>query len=920
MAISTRDLVGREEELGSLLGLLAAPDGMPLVAVVAGEAGIGKTSLWLAALEEAGARGYLVLSCRPSQAEARFSFSGLADLVGGVAGEVLTALPGPQRRALEAALALSDVEEPVEEGVVAFGFLSLVTRLAEDRPVVLAVDDVQWLDAPSLSLLSYALPRLRAGRVVVLLTVRGSMPSWLRRERVLELELSPLSLGALQELLRTRLDAAFPRPVLLRIWETSGGNPFFALELARALQRRGDRIELGAELPVPGTLEALIHERLELLTPEGEEVCRVVAALGEPIARLVESAAGDAVAGLEDALRARVLGLEGERVRFTHPLLASAIVARLPPAASRAIHERLAKLAPEAEERARHLALAADRPDPRVAEALDTATRDARARGAVTAAAELAEQALRLTPPGHDEARRRRRLAASDLHFHAGDPQRAIAALEGDDSTGGPARAAVLLRLGRIRAETSGADEAVRVWREALREAAGNAELEARILLELGSFLRFTEGAEQALGHAEAAVEAAARLDDDELKSRTLATYGLIHLNSGRGIAREAMERALDLEASLGERRPTLPATPFLVHQLVWSGELQRGREAVARWLKWASSRDHPDVGEAQWYLALLEWRAGNWEAAARAATDAVTTSEQFGRETATITSWPRAVIAAHRGELDLARELADRGLSAAGRPDVAVAGFEWVLGFIELSRDGAGGAVDHLDRAAQLNSALGILEPAIQWFMPDLLDALVAAGELDQAEATLAPWEERARALDRSWAQAVSARTRALIDAAGGDLEAALARFDESLAEHVRTQDPFQHARTLLALGATQRRAKRRADARATLEQTLGIFEELGAPLWADKARAELARIGGRAPSRGELTEGERRIAALVAEGRTNREVATALFLTEHTVETALTRVYRKLDVRSRAELAGRLARESGEAPSVKT
>ena len=183
-----------------------------------------------------------------------------------------------------------------------------------------------------------------------------------------------------------------------------------------------------------------------------------------------------------------------------------------------------------------------------------------------------------------------------------------------------------------------------------------------------------------------------------------------------------------------------------------------------------------------------------------------------------------------------------------------------------------------------------------------DLLEALIAVGELDEADDVLATCQRRAEALDRAWALAILARCRGLLLAARGDLESAFACFDHALAEHARSTDPFHHARTLLALGRTQRRAKKRGAARRTLEDALARFESLGAPLWAEQARAELARIGGRAPSRGELTEAERRIATLVAEGRTNRDVAAALFLAEHSVETALTRVYRKLGVRSRA------------------
>ncbi len=294
------------------------------------------------------------------------------------------------------------------------------------------------------------------------------------------------------------------------------------------------------------------------------------------------------------------------------------------------------------------------------------------------------------------------------------------------------------------------------------------------------------------------------------------------------------------------------------------------------------------------------------------AAEEAVGISQQFGRESSTITSWPSAVIAAHRGEIDRAGELAERGLGVTGRPGVAEAGYEWVLGFVALSLDDVPGALEHLSRADRILAELGIREPALLWHMPDLLDALLAAGDTDGVEQTLAPWEGRARALDRAWALAIAARTRALLSATRGDLDAALAGFEHAFVEHGRADDPFQRARTLLALGATQRRAKQRRAARETLEQAMALFAALPAPLWVDKARAELARIGGRAPSRDELTESERRIAALVAEGRSNREVAAALFLTEHSVETALTRIYRKLGVRSRTALSRRLSAKS--------
>jgi DNA-binding CsgD family transcriptional regulator len=271
----------------------------------------------------------------------------------------------------------------------------------------------------------------------------------------------------------------------------------------------------------------------------------------------------------------------------------------------------------------------------------------------------------------------------------------------------------------------------------------------------------------------------------------------------------------------------------------------------------------------------------------------------------------PAAMIAAHQGRIDEARARSERALALAEADGIRIAqsGHRCVLGFVELSLGDPAGALEYLEPAWEIRDDVHLLEPGHRLELADTLEALLAVGRLEDAEEKLSVWEERARTLDRSWALAITARCRALLLAARGEAAGAQAAFERALAEHARTQDPFQHARTLLALGRTQRRAKQRGAARTTLEDAVARFERLGAPLWVEQARAELARIGGRAPSRGELTEAEQRIAALVAQGSTNREVAAALFLTEHSVETALTRVYRKLGVRSRAELARLLA-----------
>jgi DNA-binding CsgD family transcriptional regulator len=953
VAVATRHLCGRDEQLASLVALLDAPDRLPATAVIIGEAGIGKTAIWLAAVEEARARRFAVLSCRPSEAEARFSFSGLADLLGGIPDAVLRELPVRQRRALDTALALADAEEVVEEGVLAFAFVRVLRSLAEEATVLLAIDDVQWLDAPSLALLRYALRRLESEHVAALVTARGEGPAWLRRdlpaERVLEVELGPLSVGALHRLLQDRLGMRFPRPVLLRIWETSSGNPFFALELARALQRRGGRVEPGTQLPLSPALEALVQERIDGLGSDARAVALVVAAHAEPSVAVVEAAAGHRGApGVVEALEAGVLELEGERLRFTHSLLASAVLARTPPAERRRLHARLAEVVPGAEARARHLALAVVGPDPIVAVELENAARQARARGAPAGAAELAEQALRLTPPDDGRAVRRRSVDAADHLFAAGDTERAITLLEDALACAapGPERASILHRLGTVLTHARGPRDGIALLEEALVHTGGDHALEAAIELELADTLRFSTGALSAEPHAVAAVHAAERARDEAIRCGALAVFGLIHFRLGRGIDREAMARAVALQESLALPPAMWSPKLLLCDQLFWSHDLVGARQ-LAEELRDAARRadgrhegDRPGlpfvsgvassfVSEALaepepiFYLALIEWRAGNWRRAAELADEARALDEESGRDgLAAVVEWPRTLIAAHRGLVDEAREHARRAVADAEGTGIgaAVAGYRWVLGFIELSEGDPAAALTHLRVARVAREAVGYGEPGQMWELPDLLDALVAVGELDEAEAIAVATEERARALDRAWALALSARTRAVVAAARGDVDGALAAFEEALADHARTDDPFQHARTLLALGTTQRRAKRRGAARATLEQALAAFDELGAPLWADKTRAELARIGGRAPARGALTESERRIAALVAEGRTNREVATALFVTEHTVATALTRIYGKLGVRSRAELASRLPHEKQDSTRANT
>jgi DNA-binding CsgD family transcriptional regulator len=914
MSVTARHLVGREEELGAIVGLLEAAERLPLVAVLPGEAGIGKTTLWLAGIDAASAHGYRMLSARPSDAETRLSFAGLGDLLDGVAEDVLPHLPPIQRRALEAALLLAESELQADERAVGAAFLEALRLLAADSPICVAVDDIQWLDAASLAALRFALARLDREPVAALLAVRAVVPPWLRRavpeERLETIHVGGLSVGAIHELLRVRLDATFPRPTLIRIWEASAGNSFFALEIATALRRTGFTLALGEELPIPSDLDELLHARVDALSTAGLEVARAVAALADPTESLVESAVGPrSKAGLAETLAARILELDGERLRFSHPLLGSAVAARQTHARRRSLHARLAKIVPTEEERARHLALATAEPSREIASILEEAASAASARGAPATAAELAEQALRLTPRPDVEDARRRLLVAADRHHDAGDSGRALTLLTRAREAAAPGveRAEVLVELAAVQ---RGPREKEALYQQALAEAQGDDTLEATIHLELAELMRWGEGVERGAAHAELAVRAATRTDDVALRCEALALHADWHFRAGRGLPRAEMEEALVLERSLPGAPLRHGPTGVFCHQLVWSVELDAARTLLLETREQLKTRnDARNEAWVLWNLGFLEWRAGNWEQADRYAAGSLELLTQLGRMLPP-DEFPAAIIAAHRGRIDEARARAEGAVGRAEAEGIQIgqSGHGWVLGFIELSLGDPAAALEHLRRSYELRNTF-MYEPGQRVELGDLLEALIAVGELDEADEILSSWEPRAAAVDRAWALAILARCRGLLLAARGDFQRAFASFEAALSEHARSSDPFHHARTLLALGRTQRRAKRRAAARTTLEDALERFEGLGAPLWAEQTRAELARIGGRTPTGDELTEAESRIAALVAEGRTNREVAAELYLTVHTVETTLTRVYRKLGVRSRTELASQYA-----------
>src|SRR5215471_8423192 len=338
--------------------------------VLEGAAGIGKTTVWAAGAALAAGRGYTVMSCRPAESEARLSFAALGDLLGGVLEEAVAGLPPPQRRALEVALLLADpAGSPPEQRAVCVAFLGVLRGLAASGPVVVAVDDLQWLDVPSAAAVQFAVRRLSGERAGLLASARigGGGPAapaagtGLPGERVTRLRVGPLPLGAFEPVLRASAGAGLSRLTIRRLFDASGGNPFYGLELARALRRAGAEPAAEDPLPVPADLRGVLTARLAALPAHARDVLLVASCLRSPTATMLEQAGGRSAPGfLQAAAHQGVVDLEGTRVRFTHPLFASAIYSGAPPGQRRQVHRLLGQIAPNVEERARHLALSTE--------------------------------------------------------------------------------------------------------------------------------------------------------------------------------------------------------------------------------------------------------------------------------------------------------------------------------------------------------------------------------------------------------------------------------------------------------------------------------------------------------------------------------------------------------------------------------
>jgi DNA-binding CsgD family transcriptional regulator len=891
------DIVGREEVLASLRAFLREKRGSPAGLVIEGEPGIGKSTVWLAGVEAARAQGMRVLLSRSAEAERGLAYVALIDLFEGVVEDILPLLSAPRRYALEAALLLDGTSTGrVDQRALGVGVRNVIEILGEREPVLIALDDVQWLEPSSAGTLAFALRRLSESPVRLLLARRGgARPSGLdeelRRMHLERLHLGPLSVGALHSFLRDRLGRSFARQTLLRIHERSGGNPFFAYELARAVDMDGDPF---ARLPVPATLEELLRARIDALPVSTREALRLASALGTVSEALLVRAGID-VEILGPAAAAGLIDRAGGGIVFTHPLLATVLYADLGDERWE-IHARIAALVSEPLAHARHLALSRRTPDAEVANALEQGATIAAERGAQAAAAELSEHAVRLTPLDRVEERRSRTLAAARAHQAAGEWTRARVLATGLLAEPGLTSSRVESLI--LLAELETIDRAVGLLEEALGEAASRPALMADIHCRLAWAGRFRGEA----GHARSALELAEKLDDDELMRRARAVQAVLAWFAGDAEAPPV--RARDFAAAVGGDQLVQEATLAFVNTNAPSSRRSEAREALeAEHREWRE-RDEPRSGHALWGLAWLEFWSGRWDLATSYAASAHDISIQYGLERPQ-DHLPIAVVAVHRGQLATAREHSNRALELAEEqfvlhPPQHLA----TLGLVASWSGDEHSALDWFARAERRALEFGWREPSVRWWTADHAELLLSLGRTEEALEIVELWEGDAIRVGRLWVLPHVTRCRGLAGAARGDVRGAATLLERAAVEHEAVGDPYGAARAQLALGVVRRRSREKRGARDSIEAALTAFAELGAETWITTAREELGRIGGRTREAG-LTAAERRVASLVADGKTNREVAAALFLGERTVASHLTHIYAKLGIRSRTELA---------------
>ncbi|XUL92106.1 ATP-binding protein [Streptomyces galilaeus] len=912
-------VIGREEMFNAARDQLAGGGSV----LLHGPAGIGKSTVLRALSAEYGDSARTVLRCSATESESHLPFLALADLLGLVLDEVSERLPAAQRTALESALTGRGESSLQRDGLaLRLAVLSALRALAADGPVLVVADDLQWLDPASAELLGFAARRLGDTQVQMIFAVRTEGQEYDRYLNAsppdtLAFRLSPLSRAQVSALLDDRGYTGLPRSTVREIHRTSGGNPLFALELGRALAENPTPPRPGEPLPVPTSLRALVLSRLDMLPAEARRTLLVASAGARPTVALLQTA-GRENAEAETA-QAAELGLlatepEGPAVRFAHPLISAALYAEAPAQERRAAHAALSTAASDPIERARHLALATTGTDPEVAARLAEAATLARDRGAPSVAASLGLLAARHTPgdsvPGPDE----RRLQASEDAITAGelDLARDIAR-EVLSRTSVPAER---VRAWIIVIDTAGhaMADVDAVFPQALADAGDDPRLLGLVRYQLAWRGLLVEG-DFAEARAEAARSAdlAALAGDRRTELLALSFQAQTETLMGHPDAPLTIKRALKEPQDPRVACHHNGAGSARFRWLVMSDQLPEARATITALLR--EVRRRGSVESEVHFLrgfAETELRSGHCGRALDLAREGLRLARDSGIGQ-TASAMLTALAEASGGDVEEALALAREAVEHAEEDgdQMYLSRALGALGYAQLVAGDHHGTVRSLRRVRELEQALKVTDPARGRWHGDLAEALVQIGETAEAQDVIDATRERALRLGRESVLAVLDRAEALVRAARGEHDAAVAQLTSVQDRLAKLGYGLEEARAAFAL-ASLRTAQ---PGPTSYDEATRLFRRCRALPWlrqVDEAAVtrptEPAPAATPAPPALDGLDGlasmERQVAALVMEGATNREIAARLFISVKTVEATLTRVYRKLGIRSRVDI----------------
>ncbi len=918
-------MLGRADEAARVAALVRdAGAGRSGALLVVGEPGIGKTLLLGHARSVAEAEGAVIAEARGDEGEARLAFAGLYDLVRPLLGW-LDAVPRPQADALRGALALGP-PQPGDRFTTYAATLSLLAAAAEQRPVVCIIDDAHWLDTESFEGVQFVSRRLGAEGVAILIAARDGLDPRIDASPLPRLELTGLGHDDARALVIERAPGPLGPAVLDAIVAGASGNPLALAEIAGALtpEQRTGADPLPDPLPVGPFLQRALLRPIRPL-PEATRRALLVLSAGDGAAGVLAAALAAeslSMADLEPAERAGVVTVGPAHALFSHPLVRAAVYQGADPAARRSAHRALAAAAVAAGEaaldrRAWHLALAASGPDEGAARELEDAARRAAARTAHVAASTAFEAAARLT--AGPEPRGARLLAAGQSALEGGDTTRAARLFDEVVAVATEPGQVVEGLAGRGYVETfaGSALKAVQILTAVADQiAAASPQGSAALLVQatVPAIMRADLGqATEMIGRAQALAPEA---------ERPLATYREVAAAIVATLASDPRTPSAEVLEDLSRRAAAGdPLAAFwsvgALQLLMFSERYDEAERGLTAIIRRARERSTPSALPLPLFTrSELRRRTGRLDEAAADALECVRLSEDTRQLAgAAAARWTLARVAAVRGDAAGCRSLVEAMRATIPVTDVANIALyaDEALGLLLLGAGRPADAADHLSGVARRHATQRLpINPLMDAFMPDLAESLIRSGSLDAAAEAVEELAAAAARTGASWPAACAARCRGLMarDDAFED------HFAAALEHHARTPTPFERARSELCLGERRRRARRVREARAPLEAALATFDAIGATAWAQWARRELRATGSRpAGSRPPITSGltpqELQVALAVGEGATNKQAAAALLISPKTVEYHLAKVYEKLGVRSRAELALRIARQ---------